>query len=675
MTAWTYRPGLDGLRAVAVYLVLGFHAGIGVLRGGFVGVDLFFVLSGFLVATILLRELESEDGVRLWAFYGRRVRRLLPAALLAITATSVTFVLIASSARRVPLIGDAQASTLYVANWRFLREQSDYFAADSAPSPFLHFWSLSIEEQFYIGFPLLLLLLWRWAKVWQPALVVGLAALFACSLASQLWWARSDENHAYYGTDARAYQLLAGAVLALYLLRRARRGDAASSTSRRTVGAFSLTGSAALAMLLLIGSAAVDTSASTRGLAATVAALLLILSVMRLGDSGLARLLGAGAPAYLGRISYGTYLWHWPVILVLREVLDANPWTVAALAAVLATALAALSYELLEQPIRTGRVLRRRPVVSVAGGIAASLVVALVVAPPVLGSERRPVLAKPARDLAAGGGRPVPQGVSWWTFNDDTGPEDTACTPTDLDSCVVRRGDSGLDVMLVGDSHARMLAPTIESLADEHDFTLSLNVLVGCPWQREVLKDVDGAGSECGRNREDVYDTLLAALDVDVVILAQQPRDRGKYYAGAAERGLTEAEFDQFNYASVERTLTDIEAQGARAVMVEPMLMIPEDRRNPLECLSDADRTDECVVPTPLEPAPSASWITSLGLLDDDADSITINDLMCPAAPLCDPLVGRVPVWLDRHHFTPAAIEAHSEEIWDRLVATGSFSE
>lgn len=142
---WSYRPGLDGLRAIAVYLVLGFHAGIGVLDGGFIGVDLFFVLSGFLVASILLRELESDGRLRLWAFYGRRVRRLLPAALVAVTATAVAFVLIASSARRAPLIGDAQASTLYVANWRFLEQQHDYFAQDAAPSPFLHFWSLPIE--------------------------------------------------------------------------------------------------------------------------------------------------------------------------------------------------------------------------------------------------------------------------------------------------------------------------------------------------------------------------------------------------------------------------------------------------------------------------------------------------------------------------------------------------
>ena len=672
--SWTYRSGLDGLRAIAVYLVLGFHAGIGALDGGFVGVDLFFVLSGFLVGSILLRELESTDRLRLWAFYGRRVRRLLPAALVAITATAAAFVLIAPSARRVPLIGDAQASTLYVANWRFLGQQNDYFAQDDAPSPFLHFWSLSIEEQFYIGFPLLLLLLWRLSKAWRPALGVGLAGLFACSLAAQLWWAQADQSHAYYGTDARVYQLLAGALLGLVLLRRSRGRAEESGPGDGGVATYSVAGALGLALLALVGSSAVGVSASVRGLMATVAALVVIHAVMQLGDRGLARVLGMRAPAYLGRVSYGTYLWHWPVILVLREVLDLGPWTMAALAAVLATALAALSYELVEHPIRTGVVLRRRPRLSVVGGVVASLVVALVITPPVLGSDRRPALSDQASGIASDRGRPIPQGVKWWRYTDDDGPEDTVCTPADTDGCTVRRGDSGLDVMLIGDSHARMLAPTIEELADEHDFTLSLNILVGCPWQRDVIGVAGESGSDCQRNRSDLYGGLIEEMGVDVVILAQQPRDRGKYYEAAAARGMSEAELDRYNYDSVRATLDDVAAAGARAVMVEPMLLIPEERPNPLECLSGAERTGECVVPTPLSPAPSASWIAALGLQDDRADSITINDLMCPAAPLCEPLVGDIPVWLDRHHYTPAAIEVHAEQIWDRLERTGFFA-
>jgi hypothetical protein len=162
MSTWTYRPALDGLRTLAVYLVLLFHVGVERFTGGFVGVDLFFVLSGFLVSTILFEELERTGRLDLARFYDRRVRRLLPAAvLLVVAACGVAFVVL-STVRRAPLVADAQAALLYVANWRFLLRKNDYFGAgDVDSSLFLHFWSLSIEEQFYVVFPLLLIVLWR----------------------------------------------------------------------------------------------------------------------------------------------------------------------------------------------------------------------------------------------------------------------------------------------------------------------------------------------------------------------------------------------------------------------------------------------------------------------------------------------------------------------------------
>ncbi len=137
---WSHRPALDGLRSVAVYLVLLFHTGLASMGGGFIGVDLFFVLSGFLVSTVILSEIDKTGTVRIGRFYARRVRRLLPAALAAIVATSLTFLLVTSVVRRIPLVGDAQSALL---------------------CPFLHFWSLAIEEQFYLVFPLLLVALTR----------------------------------------------------------------------------------------------------------------------------------------------------------------------------------------------------------------------------------------------------------------------------------------------------------------------------------------------------------------------------------------------------------------------------------------------------------------------------------------------------------------------------------
>ncbi len=214
---WTYRPALDGVRSVAVYVVVLFHAGLSGVDGGFLGVDLFFVLSGFLVSSILLHEFEETGRVRLWRFYARRVRRLLPAALVVVTVTAAVFVLMVSSVGRAPMVGDAQASLMYVANWRFLSQENDYFGAEIDRSPYLHFWSLSIEEQFYVVFPLVLLALVALARRWRPALSIGVGVLFSASLFAQLVWVTRDANHAYYGTDARAYQLMAGVLAALAL--------------------------------------------------------------------------------------------------------------------------------------------------------------------------------------------------------------------------------------------------------------------------------------------------------------------------------------------------------------------------------------------------------------------------------------------------------------------------
>jgi peptidoglycan/LPS O-acetylase OafA/YrhL len=668
--AWTHRPALDGVRSIAVYVVLLFHAGLPFVDGGFLGVDLFFVLSGFLVSSILLDELDETGRVRLWRFYARRVRRLLPAALVVIVATAAVFVLLASSVRRAPMVGDAQASLLYAANWRFLAQENDYFGADVDRSPYLHFWSLSIEEQFYFAFPLVLLGLFAVSRRWRLALPVGVGALLTASVAAQVVWASRDANHAYYGTDARAYQLMAGVLAALALRALSARATLPPMVARVSA----VLAPVGLLVLLVACSGLVDTAASTRGLVATVGSTALILGLV-LGDrQPLGRLLGRPLPVYLGRISYGTYLWHWPVVLVLLEFLDTSPWVIAGLTAGLATALAALSFEVLEHPVRRARVLSKWAPQTVAVGLAASVAVALVVAPPLLGSDRRPALATSPGSSGGDMGSPVPTDVDWLAYIDDKGPDDTYCTPADLSSCVVATSDSGPHVTLIGDSNARMLAPVLQQLATENGFTLSLQILNGCPWQHRIarLADTIGeVGERCRATRDDMYDTVLRDLDVDVAVLLQLPRDRGRHQR---QSGMTEPELDEFNYSAQESSLDELAGIGADTIIMEPIIQVPRELPEPLECLATAVTTAECRVPVPINEPPSAAFARALGAQRADTSSVSVNDLMCPTAPLCEPLVGRVPVWRDREHYTPAALDRVRDYLWKRLAAaTDSF--
>ena len=389
--SWSHQPALDGVRTIAVYLVVLFHGGLAAFSGGYIGVDLFFVLSGFLLTNVILADIDEHGTLRFGWFYGRRVRRLLPAAVVAIIVISFTFLLITSVVRRLPLVDDARSALLYFSNWHFLGAENDYFAVDVDKSPFLHFWSLSIEEQFYFVYPVVLLVLARLSRRSSRPLFLGLGALFVVSLASQFYWSRVDPNHAYYGSDARFYQLLAGALLACAL----------RSWSRVRFGpAFQLSAPLGLAVVLVFASGLIAYSPTSRGFAATIGSLLLIAGVMIRGKDVLGRALGRRTPAYLGRISYGTYLWHWPVILVIREFVLLPAWILALSAGVVATGLAALSYEVLEMPIRRARRAQQSAVAGCRGGLAASVLTAVFIGP-VLSSDRRPVVVPRATAIQA----------------------------------------------------------------------------------------------------------------------------------------------------------------------------------------------------------------------------------------------------------------------------------
>jgi peptidoglycan/LPS O-acetylase OafA/YrhL len=382
-----FRADIEGLRAVAVLLVVLGHVGLRFVPGGFVGVDVFFVISGFLITSLLLRELSTTGRVSLARFYARRALRLLPAAVLVLVVTLLAARFLLPVVRLGSFAKDALAATGYVANLRFAFTGTDYLSADQSPSPFQHFWSLAVEEQFYLFWPVLILLVGRWKKVLAVVLGVLVASSFGLSVTET---ARSAP-WAYFGPHTRVWELGVGALLALWTTTRKRRtgvvdsapprtgwgrsvagrGRSAAGRARSAAG-WSIAGCTGLTMIIVAALRFDDATAYPGWRAALPvggAALLLIAN-----GAGVGRLLTIGPLQTIGRLSYSWYLWHWP-ILVIAPTHNTGQRLLAAGAAL---GLAALTYRFVESPIRHRAALRDRPRRGLSLGAGLSATAALV---------------------------------------------------------------------------------------------------------------------------------------------------------------------------------------------------------------------------------------------------------------------------------------------------------
>jgi len=355
MTRLDYLPALDGLRGACLLAVLFFHSGFAWMTGGFLGVSTFFTLSGYLITTLLLVERDATGTVSLRRFWERRLRRLLPASLLTIAAIVATAPLWMPPAQRENLAEEALATLFYGVNWRFMSPEYAYGLIFTDPSPFQHFWSLAIEAQFYLAFPLLLGIVVRLGGGTR-ALALGCGALALASIVvSFAGTSLADAQHRlYYATDARAAELLVGALLALVQHARGARADNEAARAVTVAGPV-----AALLILLAWVFASVGDAWLYRGGFAAYALLSALVVAAATQPAGVVRrALGVGWLRWIGTVSYGAYLFHWPVFLFLtsaRTGLGEPALLVLRLAVTFA--LAALSYRLVETPVRRARVL------------------------------------------------------------------------------------------------------------------------------------------------------------------------------------------------------------------------------------------------------------------------------------------------------------------------------
>lgn len=460
-SAKQFRRDIEGLRAIAVIAVVAFHFGVPGIPGGFAGVDVFFVISGYLITSLLLQELEASGRIDLLAFYGRRARRLLPAVLLMTLVTLAAGVFIVSPFEQTRFAWSAAATSLYTSNILFLRSALDYFAPQSASNPFLHTWSLAVEEQFYLVWPALLLVMSR-RRVRPLLLATTIAVVTAISFALCVWLTRVDQPWAFYMSPARAWEFgLGGLATFPWTIRWAKRSRILPVVGWIAVGA------------LLVSFALIHEAWSVPGwimLLPVAATVCLLISGAAPGERGPARILRMAPFQWFGRRSYSLYLWHWPIITLALALYPRLSVTGRILCAALTLICAAASYEWLEDPVRRHPWLAMRSLRSVglgAGLTAAGVVFALSVG----------VLAKHLPKS------PALRAIKAATTHPYLAMERNCMVPARMSKpkkCVFGDSSSNFTIVLFGDSHAGQWSTPLAPMAQAEGWRLVTYLKSGC---------------------------------------------------------------------------------------------------------------------------------------------------------------------------------------------------
>ncbi len=579
-----FRPDIEGLRAIAILTVLAYHAGLP-LRGGFVGVDVFFVISGFLITGLLVAELDRSGSISWIRFVGRRIRRLLPAAVLVLVAISAVSYVVVPGLRRRDIGIDVMAASAYVVNWVFARRETDYLASDVLPSPVQHFWSLAVEEQFYVIWPLLLIVLALVVR--RPSrrvVALALGALVASSFAWSVWFSHTSPQPAFFTTTTRIWELGIGALLAVALAGRPR-----PTTPARGSAAL---GWVALAVLLAVAAwlpEGIDWPGAW-ALLPTVPTAVLIWVGWQGSAHGPGRVLGTAPMVWVGALSYSIYLWHWPVIIlggwVAADRGSTLPaWGLVALA--LASVLPAwLSWRFVESPIHHGPWLRDRPRALLAAGLALSCVGVLAALP--LFALRSPFettppggALPPLSQLGAATlqpGRPfVPVDDPGWVTPDPlVSGQDRP--KADVDRCQVDAaatrpvactfGDpaGSTTVALVGDSKAMQWLPALEEAAATRGWRIVTYGKSSCAFSDAPAALAGAAYPACDAWNAAVTDALRA--DPPDVVVTSGVATSAWTGSGTAREPLVEG------YASRWSTLADA---GVPVVVVGDSPRSPDD--------------------------------------------------------------------------------------------------
>ncbi len=667
-----YRPDIQGLRAVAVGLVVATHVS-GRPAGGFIGVDVFFVISGFLITSLLVRERARTGRISFRGFYARRVRRLLPAALVTLGATTVAAWLVFLSGRFQETVTDVVWAALFSANINFAAQGTDYFQLTAAPSMVQHFWSLAVEEQFYLVWPALILAAFALPVVRDRRRAVALGVLLGAVTAASFAWSlhatSASPTTAYFSTFTRAWELGVGALVAI------------SATRLHRLPA-PLRAALAWGGLAVVFASAfvIDDRTPFPGSAAALPVLgtaLVLAWGGAPGGPGTRWALGSAPAGFLGAISYSLYLWHWPVLIVAGVLLTPDSALFYAAALGVALVLSTVSYYCIEQPVlhsswllprRTGRpaaaraAFRRARWVGLgAAALAGVAVVAVLVVPQDSADEElraAAAAAEQANAQAAADGQPsltqLQQDIQAATFAtqwpDDLDPSleelptyltkqwDEGClhiSESNVDRC--RYGDPRAEqsIAVLGDSFAAAWVPALREELVPAGWSVQSLTFGLCPNIATLTLFENEPFTACVEHREWAIQRLLDDPP-SVVLLSHSWRAQ-------LERGADKREVYQDGLTDVVRR---VQASGARVVLLaappgsESLQTCPTSLNGPDDCLGGpADTFDEQVQ--------SEREVAAL----TGAKAIDPEDWFC-VQDRCPTFVGSTPVYGDGLHLT-----------------------
>ena len=673
-----FRTDIEGLRAVAVIAVVLFHAGLPGVGDGFIGVDVFFVVSGFLITGLLWREASGTGTVQLARFYGARARRLLPAAVTVLVATCVASAVLLPPLQARSVIGDGIASALYVGNYRFAIQGTDYLAADAPPSPLQHYWSLGVEEQFYLLWPALIIgTAWLLARAARrtgtvatrsvaPYLLV-LALLAAVSFMISLSWTDSLPSWAFFSLPTRAWELAVGGLVAL-----------TAGAWRHLPGpSAAVVGWGGLALIVVTCTQVGETTPypGTTALLPVLGTALVIGAGCATPDLGVGHFLSKPAMRSVGRLSYSWYLWHWPVLL-LAPALFGQPLGLAGRSAmvVVSFGLAILTLHLIENPLRFASSLKLSAERSLAVGGALTgvavcvSVVLLMVRPVPVGHG---TAAAPVAPVAAPAG-PSAEAAPPMSVRDqvlaavakstESLPVPTNLTPplggiakpeVFVNGCVLSwrdveqpecvSGDVGAPtaVTLVGDSHAAMWQPALEPVARDRHWRLETMSKVLCPLMDLPIRSpyLGRKFTECEQWRGDIM-ARLAKERPRLIVL-----DMARRYG--ADFGFTS--YDQAWLDSLTRLVQRLRGTGAGVLVLGP---VPDPHSTVPTCVSA--HMDDATACSPARP----DGLNDAGIGGEAAATAAgggqyaeLSELFC-TADRCPVIVGNTLVYRDDNHVT-----------------------